>query len=193
MGNMDNTSEELTEAILTITVEIGDGRQECIIVGENDDIDKLASEFCEKHTLNMRLQDVLAMHIRDNLRQVKDEGGAEGLGHGLGQGEGQEEGEGEGQGEDQKEREAQMEYRLHRLLGNKQFDLESKDLIRKRFEAYNDNAPRICPMSRKLVAKRGLQGTVYNRLHNYVYIYYTIYIIGEKETKHRNNSKEITG
>ena len=183
-------ASDVNEAILTITVEIGDGRQECIIVHESDNVETLAKEFCEKHNLNMKLQELLGMHIRENLEQVKDDERDVGVKTTI-----QEEGEDENIW--QLEREARCREEAHNVVYAREydnimkkynFDLEGYDCIRQKFEA--KNTPIICDRSRKMVANKGLKGTVYNRLHNYVYIPIYIYIytyIGQKKA----NSKEI--
>ena len=57
--------------LLVMTVEIGDGRQDMIRIHENDDPDKLARSFAQKHNLEASLQSNLAMLIRQNKEMVE--------------------------------------------------------------------------------------------------------------------------
>jgi hypothetical protein len=65
--------EEDQGELLTITVEIGEGRKENIIVFPDDNAADLAEEFCLKHNLGDKLKEVLYVHIQNNIDQVKEE------------------------------------------------------------------------------------------------------------------------
>ena len=56
--------------LLTITIDIGNGKQENIQVFEGDDPYTLAREFAVKHRLDMRLTELLASQIQSNIEQV---------------------------------------------------------------------------------------------------------------------------
>ena len=58
------------EEILTITVEIGEGREENIRVLEGDTAEGLAYGFCLKYGLEEKLRDVLVTHIQKNIDAV---------------------------------------------------------------------------------------------------------------------------
>ena len=68
-GDVDR--QEGNMELLVMTVEIGDGRQDTIRIHENDDPDKLARSFAQKHSLDPSLQSNLAMLIRQNKEMVE--------------------------------------------------------------------------------------------------------------------------
>jgi hypothetical protein len=53
--------------LLTITVEIGNGQQESILIREDDDPNLLAYEFSQIHGINEQLREILAEQIRANM------------------------------------------------------------------------------------------------------------------------------
>jgi len=59
--------------LLTITVEIGNGQKEKIIIFENDDPQKISEEFCLKHEISEDLQEIFINQINENINQVKEE------------------------------------------------------------------------------------------------------------------------
>ena len=67
-----NTQQEL----LTITIDIGNGMQENIQVFEGDNPYELARDFAHRHSLDLRLTDLLASQIQNNIDQVLLQGGA---------------------------------------------------------------------------------------------------------------------
>ncbi|CAG9328185.1 unnamed protein product [Blepharisma stoltei] len=67
-----NNQEEIkSQELLVMTVEIGDGRQDIIVIYENDDPTQLASDFAKKHSLDPSLQQSLAGLIRQNKELVE--------------------------------------------------------------------------------------------------------------------------
>lgn len=58
---------------MTITIDIGEGKQENIIVNDGDIPIDLAAAFAEKHSLNPNLIEVLAIEIQKNIQQVIEE------------------------------------------------------------------------------------------------------------------------
>lgn len=63
-----NYSVDDGEAVLVITLNIGDGRQDEIKVYEHDDSDQLALDFCHKHKLGARAKILLADEIEKYLK-----------------------------------------------------------------------------------------------------------------------------
>ena len=60
--------------LLTITVEIGDGQRENILIYENDTADQVAEEFCSKYVnISEDLKDAFTQQIDENMWQVKAE------------------------------------------------------------------------------------------------------------------------
>ena len=59
--------------LLTITVEIGNGQKENIIIFENDDAQQISDEFCNKHGINDELKTIFTNQISENIAQVKEE------------------------------------------------------------------------------------------------------------------------
>lgn len=59
--------------LLTITVEIGNGQKENIIIFENDDAQQISNEFCRKHSINDELKVIFTNQIAENIIQVKEE------------------------------------------------------------------------------------------------------------------------
>lgn len=51
--------------ILIISIDIGDGRHDQLVVCENDNPDDVVFEFCEKHNLNLNIQTTLLQQIID--------------------------------------------------------------------------------------------------------------------------------
>ena len=56
--------------ILTLTIEIGEGQNENILIREGDNPYVLAAHFAEKHQIGDQLRDLLAEQIRQNIEQV---------------------------------------------------------------------------------------------------------------------------
>lgn len=63
-----NYSVDDGEALLIITIDIGDGRKDEIKVYEHDDSDQLALDFCHKHKLGARAKLLLADEIEKYLK-----------------------------------------------------------------------------------------------------------------------------
>ena len=59
--------------ILNITVDIGGGRQDRIIVYENDEPNLVAREFAQRHNLNQKLELALSKNICDLLKDINKE------------------------------------------------------------------------------------------------------------------------
>ena len=60
--------------MLTITVEIGNGQQENIIIYENDTAERVAEEFCSRYeNINAELKELFTNQIEENIREVKAE------------------------------------------------------------------------------------------------------------------------
>ena len=53
--------------MLTITIEIGNGRNENIVVREHDTPRSLANEFAKKHEISDQLRELLSEQIRLNI------------------------------------------------------------------------------------------------------------------------------
>jgi hypothetical protein len=70
-GNTQHQQE-----LLTITIDIGNGMQENIQVFEGDNPYDLARDFAHRHSLDLRLTDLLASQIQNNIDQVILQGGA---------------------------------------------------------------------------------------------------------------------
>ena len=60
-------SADEEKELLTITVEIGNGRQENILIRQNDDPFELATKFAQEHGVSNQLRDLLANQIRLNV------------------------------------------------------------------------------------------------------------------------------
>ena len=58
------------EELLTITIDLGGGYTENIIVVDGDDPFQLAKEFAVRHSLNPRLEELLAGQIKQNIEAV---------------------------------------------------------------------------------------------------------------------------
>ena len=63
-----NYSVDDGEAVLIISLDLGDGRSDQIKVYEHDDSDQLALDFCHKHKLAARAKMLLAGEIEKNLK-----------------------------------------------------------------------------------------------------------------------------
>ena len=63
-----NYSVDDGEAVLVISLDLGDGRSDQIKVYEHDDSDQLALDFCHKHKLGSRAKMLLAGEIEKNLK-----------------------------------------------------------------------------------------------------------------------------
>jgi hypothetical protein len=59
--------------LLTITIDLGGGMQENIVVNDGDNPYDLATAFAIKHNLNPKLKDLLALQIQNNIEQVLQE------------------------------------------------------------------------------------------------------------------------
>ena len=68
-----NNFMERGKELLTITVEIGNGQKENIIIYENDDAQYISDSFCKKHNINDELKTIFTNQIADNINQVKEE------------------------------------------------------------------------------------------------------------------------
>ena len=64
------TINEPKEELLTIIVEIGDGREEPITVYAGDRAEELAERFARKHKLDTKMRDKLTCHIQENINQA---------------------------------------------------------------------------------------------------------------------------
>ena len=85
-GNKNNTEERFIspsdkhgpesdrgKELLTITVEIGNGQRENIIIFENDDAQNVSDTFWNKHNINDELKEIFTNQIAENIIQVKEE------------------------------------------------------------------------------------------------------------------------
>jgi hypothetical protein len=59
--------------LLTITVEVGNGEKENIVIMENDTPELVADRFCKKYQLNDELREIFVEQIAQNIEQVKQE------------------------------------------------------------------------------------------------------------------------
>lgn len=59
--------------LLTITVEIGNGQKENIVIYENDDAQRISDAFCERHNIKDDLKVIFTNQIAKNILQVKRE------------------------------------------------------------------------------------------------------------------------
>lgn len=59
--------------LLTITVEIGNGQKDNIIIYENDEAQHISDEFWKKHNINDELKAIFTNLIAENIKQVKEE------------------------------------------------------------------------------------------------------------------------
>lgn len=59
--------------LLTITVEIGNGQKENIIIYENDDAEQISEEFWNKHQIQDELRLIFTNQIAENIIQVREE------------------------------------------------------------------------------------------------------------------------
>jgi hypothetical protein len=57
--------------LLVITIEVGNGRQEQLIIYESDDPQKAAEEFCNKHSYDRELRDMLQYQIECTIYEAK--------------------------------------------------------------------------------------------------------------------------
>lgn len=69
----DNLEDTRGKELLTITVEIGNGQKENIIIYENDDAQQVSDAFCNKHGINDELKVIFTNQIAENIMQVKEE------------------------------------------------------------------------------------------------------------------------
>jgi hypothetical protein len=58
--------------ILVTTVDIGEGRSDCIEVRQGDEPLDLARAFVAKHALPTAITDALAQHLMDNLQEAAE-------------------------------------------------------------------------------------------------------------------------
>lgn len=56
-----------------MTIEIGEGRNENIVICEGDDPYQMALEFDARHQIGVQLRDLLAEQIRQNIQSVEIE------------------------------------------------------------------------------------------------------------------------
>ena len=64
-------SEEMgQEELITIIVEIGEGREESIVVYAGDRAENLAAKFAQNHGLDGKMQEKLTTHIQQNIDQA---------------------------------------------------------------------------------------------------------------------------
>ena len=68
-----NNLLERGKELLTITVEIGNGQKENIIIYENDDAKYISDSFWKKHNINDELKIIFTNQIAENINQVKEE------------------------------------------------------------------------------------------------------------------------
>ncbi|CAG9317406.1 unnamed protein product [Blepharisma stoltei] len=68
--DQNSQSEVKNQELLAMTVEIGDGRQDIIIIYENDDPSQLAQDFAKKHFLDKSMQHSLESLIKQNKEAV---------------------------------------------------------------------------------------------------------------------------
>lgn len=59
--------------LLTITVEIGNGQKENIVIFENDDAQHVSDAFCNRHNINNELKVIFTNQIAENIDQVREE------------------------------------------------------------------------------------------------------------------------
>lgn len=73
------------EELLTITVEIGNGEKENIVIMNNDTPEEVASRFCNKYEMNDELKNIFTQQIAENIEQVRKEinGDKQGYSEGL--------------------------------------------------------------------------------------------------------------
>ena len=71
-GRLDQSYESKKE-ILTLTIEIGEGQNDNILIHEGDDPNVLAKAFASKHNIGDQLKELLAEQIRQNIQQVQIE------------------------------------------------------------------------------------------------------------------------
>ena len=62
-ANLDQSLESRKE-ILTLTIEIGEGQNDNILIHEGDDPQQLADAFALKHNIGSQLKELLAEQIR---------------------------------------------------------------------------------------------------------------------------------
>lgn len=68
-----NNHEVPQEELLTITVEIGNGEKENIVVLTTDTPEDVADRFWRKYDMNDELRDIFVEQIAQNIEQVKRE------------------------------------------------------------------------------------------------------------------------
>lgn len=59
--------------LLTITVEIGNGEHEDIVIMNNDTAEDVADRFCDKYDMNEELRNIFTEQIANNIEQAKNE------------------------------------------------------------------------------------------------------------------------
>ena len=69
-GRLDQSLESKKE-ILTLTIEIGEGQNDNILIHEGDNPQELADAFANKHNIGLQLKELLAEQIRQNIQQVQ--------------------------------------------------------------------------------------------------------------------------
>ena len=73
---IDHSDPRRGKELLTITVEIGNGQRENILIYENDTAESVAEDFCKKYVnISKELKEVFTQQIDENIRQVKSEMG----------------------------------------------------------------------------------------------------------------------
>lgn len=70
---VNNVTDSQQNELLTITVEIGDGQKENIIIMENDKPEEVAQRFWNKYQLSDELLEIFTEQIEQNINQVKQE------------------------------------------------------------------------------------------------------------------------
>ena len=65
--------EETGNEVLIMTIDIGDGRKDDLLVREDDDPKVLADNFCNKHSLGSEVKKALIEQIEHNLEQRVEE------------------------------------------------------------------------------------------------------------------------
>ena len=72
-SNLTTSKNSRGKELLTITVEIGNGQKENIVIYENDDAQQISDEFWARHGINDELKVIFTNQIAENIVQVKEE------------------------------------------------------------------------------------------------------------------------
>ena len=71
--NKSFSNKDGGKELLTITVEIGNGQKENIVIYENDDAQEISDAFWERHSISDELKVIFGNQIAENIIQVKNE------------------------------------------------------------------------------------------------------------------------